>query len=78
MILSDSTRGPLQSKIIRRRYKEFVQLQRTFEENVSLKPFLKNIDGPAKYTTPFGKMDKENIDKRKRKLSLYLMVDYKI
>ncbi len=61
------------SKIIKRRYKEFVLLQKILEDNAVLKPYLKNINGPAKYNNPFSKMDQENIDKRKRKLCLYLI-----
>lgn len=64
-----------QFKKLKRRYKEFVQLQKSLEENPQLKHFLKNIKTPAKYLAlPIGNMESEFVEKRRKRLNDYLNV----
>lgn len=62
-------------KKLQRRYKEFVLLQKSLEENYQTKPFLKHIKCPAKYwNLPIGNMDDELVAKRRKRLDDYLNV----
>ena len=64
-----------QIKKLRRRYKEFVSLQKSLEENPQFKHFLKNIKTPAKYLVlPIGNMESEYVEKRRKRLNDYLNV----
>ena len=62
-------------KSVKRRYKEFVDLQSKMEENPLLKPLLKNIKAPSKFLNlPIGNMENEIIERRRKKLNEYLNV----
>jgi hypothetical protein len=65
----------LLEKRILRRFKEFVNLHKKFEENIAFKPLTKSIKGPTNFLSlPIGNMDEEYIKKRKSKLNAYLNV----
>lgn len=66
-----------QFKKLKRRYKEFVQLQKSLEENPHFKHFLKNIKTPGKYLLPIGNMETELVEKRRKRLNDYLNVHFK-
>ena len=69
--------GNLEHKILKRRFKEFVTLQKSLEDNYLLRSYMKNIKGPAKFLNlPIGNMGEDLIDKRKKKLSSYLSVNF--
>ena len=62
-------------KNVKRRFKEFVVLQKCLEENAKCKGFMRNIKGPSKVLNlPIGNMDEELIEKRRNKLSQFLNV----
>lgn len=66
-------------KKLKRRYKEFVMLQKNLEENPHFKHFLKHIKTPAKYLVlPIGNMDGEYVEKRRKRLNDYLNVCIRI
>jgi hypothetical protein len=61
---------------VKRRYKEFVDLQVRLEENNELKSYLKNINGPSKFLNiPIMNMDDEIVERRRKKLNDYLKVN---
>ena len=61
---------------MKRRYKEFVDLQVRLEENNELKSYLKNINGPSKFLNiPIMNMDDEIVERRRKKLNDYLKVN---
>lgn len=61
--------------VVKRRYKEFVDLQIRLEENAEFKTFLKNISGPSKFLNlPIMNMDEEVVERRRKKLNEYLKV----
>ena len=74
LAVDELSNAAVQFKTVKRRYREFVQLQRTLEDNASLRMHLKNVSGPAKYNIPFGRMYTENVEKRRLKLNEYLTV----
>ena len=62
-------------KIIQRRFKEFVTLQKFIEENATFKSYIRNIRGPSKIVNlPIGNMTGEYVEKRRKKLDKYLNV----
>ena len=62
-------------KIIQRRFKEFVTLQKCIEENATFKSYIRNIRGPSKIVNlPIGNMTGEYVEKRRKKLDKYLNV----
>ncbi len=67
--------GELHEKLVKRRYKEFLELKTKLEQISSLHVYLKKIQAPRRYMNlPIGKMDQDTIEKRKRKLDIYLNV----
>jgi hypothetical protein len=72
---SSQEKSDCKVKKLKRRYKEFVQLQKNLEESSQFKPFLKHIKCPSKYLNlPIGNMDGEYVEKRRRRLNEYLNV----
>ena len=62
--------------VVKRRYKEFVDLQSKLEENAELKSFLKSINGPSKFLNiPIYNMDEDIVERRRKKLNDYLKVN---
>jgi len=62
-------------KNVKRRFKEFVVLQKCLEENPKYKLFMRNIKGPSKLLNlPIGNMEEELIEKRRKKLGHFLNV----
>ncbi|KAG8175793.1 hypothetical protein JTE90_011096 [Oedothorax gibbosus] len=57
---------------IKRRFKEFVALQSSLEDNQSLKTYLKTIKAPSKWQFPISNLDKKHIAERKIFLENYL------
>ena len=63
--------------VVKRRYKEFVDLQSKLEENTELKSFLKSINGPSKFLSiPIYNMDEDIVERRRKKLNDYLKVNF--
>lgn len=61
------------SRVLKRRFKEFVSLQKKLEENHLYQSFLKNIKGPSKFINlSIGNMEELVIEKRRKKLNEYL------
>ncbi|CAF0930703.1 unnamed protein product, partial [Brachionus calyciflorus] len=58
----------IETKQIKRRYKEFVSLQKILEDKFCLK----NLKGPTKFNSPIGNMEIEIVEKRRKKLNDYL------
>jgi hypothetical protein len=64
------------TKVLKRRFKEFVSLQKKLEENHLYQSFLKNIKGPSKIINlSIGNMEDVVIEKRRKKLNEYLKVN---
>ncbi len=64
------------TKTIKRRFKEFVALQKKLEENNLYRSFLKNVKGPSKFINlSIGNMEEIVIEKRRKKLDQFLKVD---
>jgi hypothetical protein len=62
-------------KLIQRRFKEFVTLQKCIEDNGTFKSYIRNIRGPSKIVNlPIGNMTEEYVEKRRKKLTKYLNV----
>lgn len=72
---SPELNSDLSFKKLKRRYKEFVQLQKSLEDNSHFKHFLKSIKTPAKYVLPIGNMEIEYVEKRRKRLNDYLNVN---
>lgn len=64
------------SKTIKRRYKEFISLQKGLEDNNMFKLYLKNIKGPSKFNLSIGNMEHDTVEKRRKKLNEYLNVNF--
>lgn len=64
----------IKTKQIKRRFKEFVSLQKSLDEQFHLK----NFKGPSKFNSPIGNMESEIVEKRRLKLNKYLNVKFKI
>lgn len=61
------------TRVLKRRFKEFVALQKKLEENNLYQSFLKNIKGPSKLINlSIGNMEELVIEKRRKKLNEYL------
>lgn len=73
---SDKFQNNTKFKTIKRRFKEFVVLQKSLEENNTLRMHLNkhNIKGPSKFNFPIGNMGEDLIEKRRKKLCEYLNV----
>lgn len=71
-MIRDSTSDniDIKTKKIKRRFKEFVSLQKTLED----KFHVKNLKGPSKFNSPIGNMETEIVEKRRKKLNEYLNV----
>ncbi len=64
------------SKVVKRRFKEFVALQKKLEENNLYRSFLKNVKGPSKFINlSIGNMEEIVIEKRRKKLDHFLKVN---
>lgn len=73
--MSPELNSDVSFKKLKRRYKEFVQLQKSLEDNTHFKHYLKNIKSPAKYLVlPIGNMEIEYVEKRRKRLNDYLNV----
>ncbi|CAH1774884.1 unnamed protein product [Owenia fusiformis] len=60
-------------RIVRRRYREFVNLQERLEGKPYFKNSLKDVKGPSRWASmPFGKMDQRSVEGRRKKLEKYL------
>ncbi|KAK3610074.1 hypothetical protein CHS0354_032160 [Potamilus streckersoni] len=55
-----------------RRFREFINLQVRLEYNSEYKKSLKGIKGPKRWQLPFGNMDKDTVETRKKVLETYL------
>ena len=64
-------------KQLRKRYKQFIDLNKKLNDNYKL--LMKNVEGcPTNtFTLPIGNMDESYIKKRKEKLNVYLNVGLK-
>lgn len=61
------------TRVLKRRFKEFVALQKKLEENHLYQSFLKSIKGPSKFINlSIGNMEELVIEKRRKKLNEYL------
>ncbi|XP_062586922.1 sorting nexin-19-like [Saccostrea cucullata] len=58
---------------VKRRFREFINLQNRLEDNSTYKRNLKDVKGLTKWLSlPFGNMDKNNIEKRKKTLENFI------
>jgi hypothetical protein len=73
--LADEELVKLKRSRIQRRFKEFVTLQKSIEENGLFRPYIRNIKGPSKFINlSIGNMTEEYVEKRRVKLNKYLNV----
>ncbi|KAG1701295.1 Sorting nexin-19 [Nymphon striatum] len=71
----DGMRYVQKQAVVRRRFREFVNLQTRLEANPHLKWYLKGIKGPNKYlNSPFSNMAKHTVEQRRVFLQQYLVV----
>lgn len=65
----------LMTRIVRRRFREFETLHSCLEEDPQLRPLLRGVKGPNKWSVlPFSKLDSEAIGERRMALELYLQI----
>lgn len=58
---------------VKRRFREFINLQNRLEDNPEYKKSLKDVKGLTKWLSlPFGNMDKNSIEKRKKTLEVFM------
>ncbi|XP_053381962.1 sorting nexin-19-like [Mercenaria mercenaria] len=60
------------SGTVKRRFREFINLQSRLEDNPSYKKSMKDVKGPKKIlpSLPFGNMGKDTVDSRKKLLGI--------
>lgn len=73
LYVTESGELSLKSGEVKRRFREFLNLQLRLEEKRAYKKTLKGIKGPKRWLCiPFGNMDQENVAQRKKFLDNYL------
>ncbi|CAE1166281.1 SNX19 [Acanthosepion pharaonis] len=73
LYVTESGELALKSGEVKRRFREFLNLQLRLEEKRAYKKILKGIKGPKRWLCiPFGNMDQENVAQRKKFLDNYL------
>lgn len=73
LYVTESGELALKSGEVKRRFREFLNLQLRLEEKRAYKKTLKGIKGPKRWLCiPFGNMDQENVAQRKKFLDNYL------
>ncbi|GAB6030115.1 Sorting nexin-19 [Chamberlinius hualienensis] len=66
-------KSSLQSVTVRRRFREFVTLHSRLEDKLKSHQFFKSLKGPNKWSIiPFGKLDRDTIETRRKFLENYL------
>ncbi|XP_061191333.1 sorting nexin-19-like [Saccostrea echinata] len=66
-------RTEVRTNRVKRRFREFINLQNRLEDNPTYKRNLKDVKGLTKWLSlPFGNMDKNNIEKRKKTLENFI------
>lgn len=69
----------LQKNCVWRRFREFLALHKTLEEDPKLRAVMKGVKEPSRWLVlPFNKLDKEAIEDRKQALENYLKVKFLI
>ncbi|GFS08788.1 sorting nexin-19 [Elysia marginata] len=73
LYFSEEGKSIIRSGTVRRRYREFTNLQSRLESQVSYKQFMKKIRGPKRWPSlPFKSIDRETVEARRLFLEKYL------
>ncbi|XP_069125106.1 sorting nexin-19-like [Argopecten irradians] len=63
----------LRTRSVKRRFREFVNLQARLEDNDAYRKSLKDVKGPRRWLSlPFGNMDKKSVEGRRKSLEKFL------
>ncbi|XP_033742273.1 uncharacterized protein LOC117328815 [Pecten maximus] len=63
----------LRTRSVKRRFREFVNLQARLEDNEAYRKSLKDVKGPKRWLSlPFGNMDKRSVEGRRKSLEAFL------
>ncbi|XP_060080443.1 sorting nexin-19-like [Ylistrum balloti] len=63
----------LRTRSVKRRFREFVNLQARLEDNEAYRKSLKDVKGPRRWLSlPFGNMDKRSVEGRRKSLEAFL------
>lgn len=72
-VYEDQGSPRVRTNVVKRRFREFINLQNRLEDNPEYKKSLKDVKGLTKWLSlPFGNMDKNSIEKRKNTLENFM------
>lgn len=72
-VYEDQGTPKVRTNVVKRRFREFINLQNRLEDNPEYKRSLKDVKGVTKWLSlPFGNMDKNSIEKRKKTLESFM------
>lgn len=72
-VYEDQGTPRVRTNVVKRRFREFINLQNRLEDNPEYKKSLKDVKGLTKWLSlPFGNMDKNSIEKRKNTLENFM------
>lgn len=72
-VYEDQGTPRVRTNVVKRRFREFINLQNRLEDNPEYKKSLKDVKGLTKWLSlPFGNMDKNSIEKRKKTLEIFM------
>ncbi|OWF45493.1 sorting nexin-19-like [Mizuhopecten yessoensis] len=70
---TESNSVEIRTRSVKRRFREFVNLQARLEDNEAYRKSLKDVKGPRRWLSlPFGNMDKRSVESRRKSLETFL------